>query len=140
MYCRTPPIVAMIGDEYWASSVHSPLCHIGLPVLLSSASIVPLAPPGVTINLSPSTSGDSAYAHFCISPPKSTMRFARQTSLPSVVRQARSPYWPRTYSLSPSTVGVPRVPVRLGSGSSPPPAWPSFVDQRGLPDFSSSAR
>ena len=59
MICRTPPSSATTGDEYCAPSVTPVERQSGLPVFLSSAAIVPFFPPGVTINASPSTSGDS---------------------------------------------------------------------------------
>src|SRR5262245_39609229 len=65
MYCFTPPPFEITMDEYPAPS--APLRpidpnaarQISLPVVLSRATIAALAPPGVTITRSPSTSGDS---------------------------------------------------------------------------------
>src|SRR5262245_30580389 len=63
-YCRTPPAVLTMTDEYPADSPFDDIpFHFTLPVFLSRASIVASRPPGVTISLSPSTSGDSAYPH-----------------------------------------------------------------------------
>src|SRR5262245_46291583 len=111
-YCRTPPPSDTTSEAYPAPSFKSSDRHRTLPVILSRAATAPLFPPGVQTTLSPSIRTDSQYPQPGIDPPRSLTRFLAQTDLPSVrFRQRRSPLAPRTYTRSPSTVGVLRGPV-----------------------------
>src|SRR5687767_2728690 len=96
-YCLTPASSAMMTEEY-AASLPSGKAHLQIasPVFLSSATIVASAPPGVHTSASPSTRGDSEYAHSPYAPPKSLLRFLAQRTLPeSISRDTRSPSEPR---------------------------------------------
>src|SRR5262245_58447495 len=92
------------------------VCQNTLPVFLSSAATRPLGPPGVMINLSPSTRGDQAKPQPVFSGPppipltsadNSLGKSLRQTSSPlSFLTQTRIPWLPRANTRSPSTLGV----------------------------------
>src|SRR6266481_3761643 len=136
MYCRTPPISAGTNEEYWAASAKSLQRQSSAPLVLSSATIAPLLPPGVKTTLLPSTSGDSAYPQLGADPPKSFSRFLCQRSLPvAVSKQPKSPYCPSAKSNSPSALGAPRGPA-YPPGS---PDCPSFTVQSCEPSASLSA-
>src|SRR5262245_10546904 len=97
MYWSVPPPVEGTIDEYAATSCNPSDRHFTSPVFLSRLAIVPLFPPGVQINRSPSIRTDSAYPQLGMLPPKSATRFFDQTFFPSLkVRQTRSPLAPRT--------------------------------------------
>src|SRR5438552_3551750 len=96
MYSRPPATSPTTMEEYAAASppgtAHS---QITLPSFLFSATMVALLPPGQTTTASPSTSGDSAYAHDPGLPLKSLRRLFVQTILPLVSRHAKSPSEPK---------------------------------------------
>src|SRR5512139_340272 len=113
--------------------------QISAPFRLLSATIVASLPPGTHTTTSPSTRGDSAYAHVGASPPKSVRRDFCQRTLPvAASRQARSPSDPRAYSTAPSTVGVDRAAGKLGCWLGLP-TTPIRVDQIFFPSFTSRA-
>src|SRR5215213_10066209 len=90
---RTPWMSAARQEEYPAGSLSSLLVQTVLPLILSRATRLAPSPPGVTIRLLPSTSGDSLISQPGLLPPKSLRMLRRQTTAPSVVfRQARSPF------------------------------------------------
>src|SRR5215472_13283678 len=128
MIWRMPPTSAAIGEEYAAAS----LCdlHTKLPVFLSKATIAAPGPPGVTIRLLPSTSGDSLYPQLGTLPPNFSPTFIFQ-SMPPVLASSdtKVPSAAMAKSRSPSTVGVPAVrhpgPVEMrGPSRSPTVSFP----------------
>ena len=97
MIVRTPCTSATMAEAYPASSLSSFATHTVLPVILSSATIPALEPPGVTITWSPSTSGDSLSSQLMLRPPKSFRMLRCHTAAPSCTfRHARSPFSVRT--------------------------------------------
>ncbi len=116
--------------QYPAWSLSSLLVHTVFPVILSRATMPALRPPGVTIRLFPSTSGDSLISHGIFRAPKSLRMLRCQTTDPSWPRKhARSPLSVSTYTRSPSTVGVPLGPGPRSSFA----VGPRIFDQTGLP-------
>src|SRR5215203_2135874 len=107
-YCFRPAIVTGIADAYAAlSSPGTADFQITAPDFLLRATMVALGPPGVTTSMSPSISGDSAYAQVPETPPNSCTTFFCQTIFPvAASMHARSPFELKTYNWLPSIVGV----------------------------------